>query len=119
MHFVPLTADHVDEESLGQTMPTGDGGGHLPAGIGQVDHSTCSRDVAILFEAVEHLLHRRGRAAHSLGHSGTDHLGTLVAQRGDGLKVLLERGVVAGLHALDPTGKRPWSFSRPARSPLP
>jgi len=105
--LVPLEADHVDQEPLGQPVPAHHLLRQLAAAVGELDHPAAAAHVAILFQPVQHLGDRGGRAAQALGDASLDDRCALFVQGVHGLEVLLDRGVVATFHAVSLPGRGP------------
>jgi hypothetical protein len=68
VHVVPRDADHVGQEPLDQPVATDDRLGLLMPAVGEQKRPVVvARDIAVLLETAQHLVHRRGREPHRAG----------------------------------------------------
>ena len=100
MHLLPLEADDVDEQPLGEPVPAHDRGREAAALLGQLQAAVAGElDVAVVLEPGDRLGDGGGREPEPLDQPGPHRHDALLLDGEDRLEVLLGRVVQLGHEA--------------------
>jgi len=101
----PRQADHVGEETLGQTVPADDPRSQLFARGRELQQGGIDSHEAGGLHSLHHLRHGSARNVETLGEARLDDLGVVFAHLVDALAVFLERRVMlaSGRHGAQRT----------------
>ena len=90
VHLLPLEADHVDEEPLGEPVPAHDRGRERTSGVGEAKRAVVEQlGVALLDQPADLLRHRGRRQAQPFHEPCPDRGDALLLDLEDRLQVLL------------------------------
>ena len=96
--LVPLEADDVDQQALGEPVLAHHALGAAPALRGERERASLGAHVAVVAQPAHHLRDRRRRVVEALCQPRLDDLHAFFLELVDGLEVLLDRRVETGRH---------------------